>query len=115
MSFRRQLGQLRPSTTNAEVLFAPTENKPYTIDLILVTNSAGGSVTIEIYHDADGTTYDETTEILAGKSLSSGETFEFSPSYGISDYRNSGRLAVKASTANSAVFTAYGFIEGELL
>ena len=110
---RRQLGQLRPSTTSAEVLFNPSTNQPYTIDLIIGTNSSGGSGDVTIYHHATGTTYDGTTEVLATSTLSDGGTLEFSPEGGLSDYRKLGNVAVKTSVVDSVNFTAYGVIEGE--
>lgn len=112
---RRQLGQLRPTTTSAEVLFNPSENKPYNIDLIICTNSSGGAVDITIYHDADGTTYDESTEVLATTSLADGQTLEFAPEKGIADYRKTGNVAVKVSSGTTVNFTAYGEIEGEVV
>jgi len=110
---RRQLAQLKPSGTSAEALFNPTENKVYLIDLILCTNSSGASVDVTIYHDADGSTYDSTTEIFATSTLDSGTTLEFAPTNGISHYLAAGNVAVKTSTGGSVNFTAYGYIEGE--
>lgn len=110
---RRQLAQLRPSGTSAESLFSPSGHYPYKVDLIVATNNSGASVDITIYHDVDGTTYDDTTCIMSTSSLASGQTLEFAPENGIGDYRAAGNIAVKTSTADSVNFTAYGTVEGE--
>lgn len=112
--YRRQLAQLRPSGTSAEVLFNPGTNKPYTIDTIVVTNVAGGgnSVDICIFHDIDGTTYDESTAVVWNYTLAHGGTKVFDIE--ISDYQKTSNVAVKISIANAANFTAYGIIEGEI-
>ena len=114
---RRQLAQLRPSGTSAVSLFSPDNQYFYTVDLILATNNSGSSVDVTIYHDSDGTTYDDTTCILATTTLSAGDTLDFSPGdgdyKGISDYQSAGSIGVKTSAANSVNFTAYGVVEGE--
>ena len=110
---RRLLAQLRPTGTSAEVLFNPSENKPYNIDTIVCANGTGSPVTITIYHHATGSTYDGTTEILAPLVLAAKETFHYEPRKGIADYRKAGNIAVKTSTVDSVNFTAYGEIEGE--
>ncbi len=114
---RRVIGQLRPTGTSAEVLFNPTDNKPYNIDLIIVANGSTSAVTITIYHHATGTTYDGTTEVLAPLVVLAGKTIhlDHTKGMGIADYRKAGNVAVKTSIANSVNFTAYGEIEGEIL
>ena len=110
---RRQLGQLRNAGTGINVLFSPSINAPYTIDLILCVNHSGAATDITIYHDADGTDTGTTASIFGPYSMVAGETFEFSPDGGISDYQSAGQVAVKASVADSVTFTAYGEIQGE--
>lgn len=112
---RRQLGQLRPSGTSAEVLFNPTENKPYTIDTITVANVTAATVIVSIYHDRDGTTYDDDTIIFGPYTMAVGETVDREFIRGLSDYLASGNVAVKTSVVDSVNFTAYGEIEGEKL
>ena len=116
---RRQLAQLRPSGTSAVSLFSPSGHYPYNVDLIVATNNSGASVDVTIYHDVDGTTYDDTTCVLATTSLANGGTLYYSPGNGkvtgLSDYRAAGNIAVKTSTADSVNFTAYGVVEGERL
>ena len=116
MSVRRQIGQLRPTSADAEVLFNPTENKPYTIDLINVVNtSSTQTIEVSIFHDADGTDYDEDTTVLWKCEVAPKGVLQFEPEKGISDYQKIGNIAVQSSLANTATFTAYGTIEGEVL
>lgn len=112
MAIRRQLAQLRPSSTSAEQLFTSTQNKPWTIDLIILTNNSAGAVDVTIYHDDDGATYDDTNCVLSTVSLHKGQTMEFTPSEGLSGYNRGSSVGVKTSTAASVVFTAYGYEEG---
>lgn len=109
----RQLAQLRPSSTSAEVLFSPSENRPYMIHNVVITNTTGSTVSASLYHDEDGTTYDATTAILESVPLIANQTLHYEGK--ISSYKSSGNLAVKTSTANALTFTAYGEITGERL
>lgn len=109
----RQLAQLRPSTTSAEVLFSPAQNRQYHIAVINVTNVSGAPVDVSIFHDADGTTFDETTAILWAVNLNANSTLQFETT--LADYKSAGALAVKVSVANAATFTVYGEIDGERL
>lgn len=112
MTIRRQLAQLRPSSTSAEQLFTSTQNRPWTIDLIILTNNSTGSVDVTIYHDDDGSTYDDTNCVLSTVTLHKGQTMEFTPSEGISGHNRGSSVGVKVNSANTVAFTAYGYEEG---
>tara|TARA_R100001377_G_C3186665_1_gene108822 strand:+ start:242 stop:586 length:345 start_codon:yes stop_codon:yes gene_type:complete len=114
MSKARQLGQVKPSNTNATLLFSPTDNKPYRITAISVVNNGGGAVATEIYHDVDGTTWDSTT-VIAKQSTATDLSEVLLQDLGVSGRYAAGSIAVKSSTANRATFTIYGIIEGETL
>ncbi len=112
MPNRRQLAQLRPSSTAAEQLFTSTQNKPWTIDLIILTNNSTGSVDVTIYNDDDGSVYDDTNCVLSTVTLHKGQTMEFTPSEGISGHSKGSSVGVKVNTADTVAFTAYGYEEG---
>lgn len=112
---RRQLGQLRPTGTSAEVLFNPVDNKPYAINSITVCNTGAGQIKISIFHDVDGTTYDETTALVWELIVAVGGVYLYEPLGGIADFDKAGNLAVQTDTANDATFTAYGEIDGEVV
>lgn len=112
---RRLLAQLRPAATSAVTLFSPTANRPYSLDLIIATNNTANSVDITMYHDAAGTTYDDTTCVLATAPLKAGETLQYVLTVGLADYQSAGGIGVKTSIADSVNFTVYGELEGEPL
>ena len=112
---RRLLAQVTPSTTAAELLYSCPTNAPYEIDLILCTNNTDSAVSVTIYHDADGTTYTDATCILATVSIAPAQTLDYSPAHGISGHLAAGSIGIKASTADSVAFTAYGTVTGEKL
>lgn len=109
---RRQLAQLRPGGTSATLLFSPDTSNPYTIDLINICNTSAGPANISIYHDSDGTTYDETTALFFSKTINANETFQIEVE--ISHDLQAGGIAVQTSVANAITFTAYGEVSGEV-
>lgn len=112
----RQLGQLRPANTTAASLFTPGEAKEYRIYLIVVTNVSAGAAKASIFHDKDGTTYDQTTALVYEHSISAGSSpLELEYRHGISGYEAAGNLGVQTDTANALNFTCYGEIVGEEL
>lgn len=109
---RRQLAQARPAGTSAVSLFSQSSS-PYEIDLINITNVAGSDTTVSIFHDANGTTYDESTALIWQVPLVSGETIHFEAK--IADYQKAGGVGIQTSVGSAATFTAYGEIAGERL
>ena len=51
----KQLGQLMPTDTNAASLFSPTRGFEYRVDVIYITEVAGGTATYRVFVDDDGT------------------------------------------------------------
>lgn len=110
---RRQLGQVRPANTNATVLFQPAKNAPYCIDFINIANVGSSTIKVSVFHDRDGSTYDETTALLWESEILTDGVLHMEFHRGIADYLAAGSVAVKTDVADSAVFTCYGEIEGE--
>jgi hypothetical protein len=110
---RRQLAQLRPSSTSAEVLFNPETNKPYTIDYINICNVSGAAVNVSICHDADGVVYTEDTALLWNYEMAETEVLHWEAK--LSEYQSAGNIAVIVSVASAVTFSAYGEIQGEQL
>lgn len=106
-----QLAQLRPDGTTAVSLFSPDENRRYHIELVNVCNVSAAATNITIYHDEDGSTYDETTALVWNYVLGIGEVFQFESQ--LTGDLKAGNLAVKTSVADAANFTAYGNEEGQ--
>ena len=115
MSFRRQLAQVRPSGTSAQSLFSPTNNDPYEVDLITVTNVAGVPITVSLFHDVDGTTYDQSTALIYQEVIQSPGFIEWEFERGLADYQKAGNVGIQVDIANGATFTAYGRVMREQL
>jgi hypothetical protein len=110
---RKQLGQLRPADTTTAVLFSPDENKPYNIDSIFIANTGSGTIKVSIFHDEDGTTWDQTTALVWEKSIATDDYLHLIYTKGIAGRGKAGSLAVKTDSSDDATFTVYGYVEGE--
>jgi len=105
----RQLGQLRPSNTTAASIYSPATGIRTTIRSIFIANTTGSAATYRIFHDDNGTTFDETTALAWNKSVASG-TFDLvnlsdSPIFMADD---TGNLGVRSGTNDALTFTVYG-------
>lgn len=110
---RRQLAQSRPAnTTETSVL---SNARPWVVDLVIVANTTNNSANFSIYHDADGTTYDETTTLYFNVPLAGQDVAYIEFPAGIPNTDATGNLAVKTSTGDALNFTVYGTILGERL
>lgn len=106
-----QVGQSRPANTSNATAFTATLRTEITA--ILVCNTSGAAATCRIFHDDDGTTFDQTTALLYDVSIPAGETLSIS-----SDGENSGiavsvggSIGVRSSVASALTFTLYGVTE----
>lgn len=113
MSFKRQLGQSRPANTSAASVYNSTEGAPYVIENITICNTSDSAALASIYHDEDGTTYDQSTAVMYQASIPANKTVHYE-GY-ISGYKATGNVAVQSSVANALTFTLYGEQKGELL
>ena len=110
---KRQLAQVRPSGTTAVNLFSINPSAHYVIDSIMITNVHGNSLTVSVFHDTDGTTYDDTTAIIHEATVHNPRYIKLEgPFYGFSSEENWG---CQCSVADGATFTVYGYIAGERL
>ena len=102
----KQLAQLRPSSTVAVSLYSPPQQRRSEVRKIVIANTSNASQTYRIFHDNDGTTYDQTTSLCWDIPIGVGVTDTFTEEIWLAD--ESGNLAVKTSTSNALTFTAYG-------
>jgi len=109
-SARKQLGQLRPANTTAASIYSPPGNAVTRVENIIICNSSGSSAKFRIFHDSDGTTYDETTALFwDGILLSNTTAFFGDDKFGPLYLNNTnGNIAVRTDTANALTFTIYG-------
>lgn len=107
MSFeRKQLAQLRPSDTNAASLVSPARLHTLEVETVVVCNTTGSAVTFRLFHDDDGTTYDQSTALQYDAALPANSSVSFE--VGIEMNNSNGNLAVRSSSGNAITFTAYG-------
>ena len=108
LGLRRQLAQNRINSTTATSIYSPRTGVVGIITKIVLCNVSGGATDFYLYHDDDGTTYDESTALAWNVALATDiETSRDYPeglgvAYG-------GNLAFKTDTANSVTITIYGY------
>ena len=102
----KQLGQLRPANTTAASLYSPGASTQAIIKNIVVCNQTANNETFRIFHDDNGTTYDETTALFFDVAIVANTTVSIDSAVLMND--STGNLAVRTSTASALTFTAYG-------
>ena len=102
----KQLGQLRPADTNAASLYSPASAVDAVVKSIIVANTSGVDASFRIFHDDNGTTYDETTALFWDTPITADDTLVLGPFAAMAD--DTGNLAVRSSVGNALTFTAYG-------
>jgi hypothetical protein len=103
-----QLGQARPSTTNATVLYQHDGLTTRTqLKTLLVANTTGGAVTFRIFHPPDTTaTYDQSTALFYDIDIDANSTTVIELCIYLDNVKP--YLAVRSSVANALTFTVYG-------
>lgn len=102
----KQLAQLRPSTTDAESLYSPSENREFSMRVINVCNVGATQAKVSVYHDKDGAVYDETTALVWQYTLLPSDIFQVE--IDLSGDQASSNIGVQTSVADALNFTAYG-------
>lgn len=101
----KQLGQLRPADTNAASIYSPAASTDAVGLSLKVCNTTGTDATCRVFHDDDGTTYDETTALFYDVNAPANQTLTL----GIGSMDNdAGNIAVRSSTSSALTFTLYG-------
>lgn len=105
----RQLGQLRPANTTPQTLYTPADGIIAKNVVVIVCNVSAGNANYSIYHDDNGTTYDQTTALHYGVQLTSGTAATpVSIDIPIHMDDDTGSIGVQTSVADALTFTAYG-------
>ena len=105
----RQLGQNRPAGTSPVSIYSPAASTQTIIRTILICNTTGSAADFSIYHDDDGTTYDESTALYFAEQLAANTTREILVHILAND--ENGNIAVQTDTGNALTFTLYGYEE----
>ena len=102
----KQLGQLRPANTTAASIYSPAANVTGVIKTVVVCNTSAAAATFRIFHDDNGTTYDESTALFWDVNVNPGQTVDFDTFAPMND--STGNFAVRTGTASALTFTVYG-------
>ena len=102
---QKQLAQSRPSGTSAASIYNPARNAM--METVAVANTTGSAAALSIYHDVDGTTYDQTTALFYSVSLAANSTYLIQFEHPIPIPADS-NIAVQTDTGNALTFTIYG-------
>ena len=104
-----QLFQSRPADTNAVSVHSP--NGKTKVTRIFVCNTSGAGSSFRLFHDEDGTTYDETTALHWNTAVGADTTVVVADEVDMNNA--SGNLAVRSANANALTFTGYGYEKAE--
>lgn len=102
----KQLAQARPGNTTAVSVYSPADGISAEIEHIVVCNQTGSAAAFRIFHDEDGTTYDQGTALHYDVSIAANTTVEIDTLIYMLD--TDGNLAVRTDTASALTFTVYG-------
>lgn len=102
----KQLGQLRPANTTAASLYSPGASTDAVVKAIVICNTSGADATARVFHDDDGTTYNETTALAWDLVIPADSIVVLELFVAMSD--DTGNVAVRTDTGNALTFTAYG-------
>lgn len=103
------LAQSRPSGTSAVTVFTgPAARTDLT--QVIITNTTGSAATFSLYHDDDGTTYDQTTALVYACSISGNTTVIIgSEGAGLGiQLSPGGSIGIQSGTSNACTFSIYG-------
>ena len=110
MDTGKQLAQVRPANTTAVSAYSPDPSIKTEVLMIMVCNTTGSSATFRLFHDVDGTTYDETTALYWDNSVNANASVQISYEEGSGLWLNNaaGNVAVRSGTGSALTFTLYG-------
>lgn len=102
------LAQSRPANTSTATAFTASVRTDLT--QIIVSNTTGSAATFSIYHDDDGTTYDQTTALVYACSISGNTTVIIgSEGAGLGiQLSPGGSIGIQSGTSNACTFSIYG-------
>lgn len=103
----QQLAQSRPTNTTATSVYSPPGAGISTrVFNVVVCNTTGSSAAFRIFHDDNGTTYDETTALFWDVSLDANSSVQLDCDWWL--FNPDGNLAIRTDTGSALTFTFYG-------
>lgn len=104
-----QFAQLRPGGTTAVTLF--TADVLTEITRLIACNTTGSPVACRIFHDDDGTTYDQGSALYYDKVIPANDSLDLAAGgheNGGLHVDAGGSIGVRTATSSALTFTAYG-------
>jgi hypothetical protein len=101
-----QLAQARENSTSAVSIYQSNVGETVQV-FIKVANVSDASANVSVYHDQNGTTYDQSTALVYNLKLVPGELLEVDH---IFVNNPSGHIAYQSSVANALTATVYGVV-----
>lgn len=117
-AFPSLLAQATPGNTSAATLYTATSLTMIT--RLVVCNTGAGACTFRVFHDNDGTTYDDTTALYYDVSVAAGAVYVIEA---LSEYSgiamnasrspgvSAGTIGIRSNTADDLTFTLYGIVQ----
>ena len=76
------------------------------ISWVNLCNNTSSDITVDLYHDEDGSTYDDTTVLIEAMPIAANDTVRYNGPIYIKD--PAGTIGVKCSVNGSLTITGYG-------
>jgi len=102
-----QLAQVRENSINAVSVYSSGSGETVQV-FMKIANTTSASRYVRVFHDNDGTTYDETTSLLWDIEIEAGQFYEIDK---IFMDNPSGNLAYRSDVANALTATVYGIVK----
>lgn len=105
----RYLNQLRPADQSATTIFTAASETE--IIKLFVCNTTGTAAKYRVFHDDDGSTYDQSNALYYDESISPNTTECPLQSQGVGaglSVSANGTIGVRSDTTNALTFTIYG-------
>lgn len=105
-----QLAQMRPANTSTATAY--TAKKQTEVTRFVICNTTASPTTFSLYHDDDGTTYDQTTALVYSASVAANTT-QFVDFFGTGSgifVTANGTIGVQSGTASALTFSIYGVL-----
>lgn len=107
----QQLAQTRPNPTSAQSAYTAVLHTEIT--KIIICNTTGSAANASLFHDDDGSTFDQTTALIYAKSVPANDfiVVELAGPGGGLQVAPDGEIGIQTGTADALTFTIYGITE----
>ena len=105
-----QLAQTRPANTSTATAY--TAKKQTEVTRFVICNTTGTASTFSLYHDDDGSTYDQTTALVYSASIAANTT-QFIDFFGAGSgifVTANGTIGIQSGTSSALTFSIYGVL-----